>query len=141
MPLLSISIEIAVGGITPFYRDTRHMNLLTVPQVVERTGYKKTAVYDWCEKNLIRHVRPPSGGIRIPEEAVEEFLRAYTVEPQAPPANPPESVPSIPDPKVKPRKSAPGQRRSWVVLPPPGRNGSTNPAGTASALTGANSAA
>lgn len=61
------------------------MEMLTVPQAAERLGLSKTAVYQLCSRDrpTIRHLRLGAGGatIRIPAEAIDEYLTAATVAP------------------------------------------------------------
>ncbi|MDR3621565.1 MAG: helix-turn-helix domain-containing protein [Paludisphaera borealis] len=61
------------------------MKHLTVPQAAERLGLSKTAVYQLCsrDKPAIRHLRLGAGRvmIRIPTEAIDEYLEAAMVTP------------------------------------------------------------
>lgn len=61
------------------------MNLLTVEEVSTRLGISKNAVYQLCSRDgaAIRHLRLGKAGttIRIPVEALEEYLDGATVTP------------------------------------------------------------
>lgn len=77
------------------------MKYLTVGDVAERLGLSKDAVYQLCSKEhaAMRHLR--MGGaratIRIPEDAVDEFITRVTVEPTTIAGREPES----PDPPLR----------------------------------------
>jgi excisionase family DNA binding protein len=57
--------------------------LLTVAQASERLGVKPGLVYQLVATRRLRHCRIGRGRgvIRIPEDAIEEYLRSVTVEP------------------------------------------------------------
>lgn len=61
------------------------MNMLTVSQAAERLGVSKEVVYQLCSKDhaAIKHLR--IGGaratIRIPEDAIEDYIARVTIEP------------------------------------------------------------
>jgi excisionase family DNA binding protein len=55
--------------------------MLTVNQASERLGVSQTLVYALCSARKLRHVRVGlgRGRVMIPEEAIEEYLRARMV--------------------------------------------------------------
>ena len=57
-------------------------NLLSVKQTAERLGVSPALVYALCAQKRITHERHGlgRGTIRIPEDALEEYRRASTVE-------------------------------------------------------------
>ena len=73
------------------------MEHLTVAQAAERLGLSKTTVYAMCsrERPLIRHYRLGATGatIRIPAEAIAEYLAAAMVEPDWTPRREPTMPP------------------------------------------------
>lgn len=60
------------------------MNLLTIPEFAEQIRVSKSLAYRLISEHKIRHVRigvDGKGAIRIPEDAISEFLRSCEVQP------------------------------------------------------------
>jgi excisionase family DNA binding protein len=72
------------------------MNLLTVNQVARQLSVSERTVYALCDTGKLRHARIGTGRgtIRIPEDAVAEYLASVTTGVQTAPRQPP--VPSQP---------------------------------------------
>ena len=72
------------------------MGNLTVSQVAERLGVAVATVYTLCSRRKLAHVRigVGRGAIRIPEQAVEEYVKRATVQPEEQAASLPRSVTS-----------------------------------------------
>ena len=66
------------------------MKLLTPPQVAEQLGMSANSVRELCKQNAIRHHRigPKGKMIKIPEDAVGEYLRAAEFGPEKKPDKP-----------------------------------------------------
>ena len=58
--------------------------MLTVAQAAEKLGVKPGLIYSLCTGRRLRHVRLGNGRgvLRIPEEALEEYVRSVTVNAQ-----------------------------------------------------------
>jgi excisionase family DNA binding protein len=54
------------------------VDLLTVQETAQSSGYKDQAVREWVGKGLIPHVRI-GNSIRIPVDAFERFIASRTV--------------------------------------------------------------
>jgi excisionase family DNA binding protein len=63
----------------------------TVRQAADRLGVSEGTVYGLCTARKLGHIRlgVGRGTIRIPEEALEAFIKAATVQPGTPAAPPP----------------------------------------------------
>lgn len=70
------------------------MSVLTIKEVAERLKVAPATVYTLCAQRKLGHVRVGArrGTIRIPEEALENYLRGQTVQP---------AKPAAPMPKVR----------------------------------------
>lgn len=58
--------------------------LLTIPEFAERIRVSKSLAYKLIAEQRVRHVRigtEGKGAIRIPEDAIPEFLRSCEVQP------------------------------------------------------------
>lgn len=56
----------------------KQIKLLTVQEAAARTSYKDGTIRAWVNERLIPHVRI-GHAIRIPEDALEQFIAANTV--------------------------------------------------------------
>ncbi|MBY0525515.1 MAG: helix-turn-helix domain-containing protein [Gemmataceae bacterium] len=56
--------------------------MLTAEQAMKRLGCSKSVFYELVdpESSYLRHFRPPVGKIQVPEDAIDEFFKTYTVQ-------------------------------------------------------------
>ncbi len=62
------------------------MGLLTIKQVADRLQLSVSSVYDLCARRKLAHVRlgVGRGAIRIDEQALDDFIKQATVQPEEP---------------------------------------------------------
>ncbi len=50
---------------------------LTIREAAQRLRASPRSIYGLCQRGLLVHFKLPGVGVRISEEAIEEFLKAY----------------------------------------------------------------
>src|SRR5262245_37271272 len=101
------------------------MALLAIKEAAQRLGVCPSTIYELCAHRNLTHVRVGvgRGTIRVPEQALQDYIAQVTVQPDVP-AGPP---PSASTPPATSSPAGKGQFRHvrWSQLPdsPPGAAG------------------